>query len=163
MAGTMTKVVKTLNEFSDTCQKATIEALKEHLSQKLSEDYDQEFVDAVTTLLDEYTTNLPKTTSAMPKEAKEKKTRAPTAYNIFLKEKMAEIKASGTELKGKELMMAAVEEWNKHKTANGADNGAAMRKNPVALTSDSEPEQVVDDDDEPPMPTPSQKKKGGKK
>jgi hypothetical protein len=29
---------------------------------------------------------------------------------------MAEIKAAGTELKGKELMMAAIVEWNKQKS-----------------------------------------------
>jgi hypothetical protein len=43
---------------------------------------------------------------------KEKKPRAPTAYNMYIKEKMAELKAEG---KTGNLMKLAVEEWKKEK------------------------------------------------
>lgn len=46
----------------------------------------------------------------------EKKKRAPSAYNMFISEKMAEIKKEKPELKGKELMKAAIEVWNENKS-----------------------------------------------
>jgi hypothetical protein len=45
----------------------------------------------------------------------EKKKRAPSAYNLYIKDKMAEIKSSQPELKGKELMKAAIVAWNADK------------------------------------------------
>ena len=46
------------------------------------------------------------------KETKEpKQKRAPSAYNLFIKEKMAEIKISNPEIKGRALMMAAIDQW----------------------------------------------------
>jgi hypothetical protein len=45
-------------------------------------------------------------------DAPAKKKRAPSAYNLFIKEKMAEIKANKPELKGKDLMRAAIDVWN---------------------------------------------------
>jgi hypothetical protein len=47
---------------------------------------------------------------------KEKKPRAPTAYNMYIKEKMAELKAEG---KTGNLMKLAVEEWKKEKGTTG--------------------------------------------
>ena len=46
----------------------------------------------------------------------EKPKRAPTAYNIFIKEKMAELSGADPSLKGKDLLKAAVEEWKKQKS-----------------------------------------------
>lgn len=43
----------------------------------------------------------------------EKKKREPSAYNLFIKDKMAEIKAKRPELKGKDLMKEAIVEWKK--------------------------------------------------
>lgn len=53
-----------------------------------------------------------------------KKKRAPSAYNIYIKNKMAEIKEKKPELKGKDLMKAAIEAWNADK-ADKADKAAA--------------------------------------
>lgn len=46
---------------------------------------------------------------------KEKKTRPPNSYNLFIKQKMQEIKAVHPEYKGKELMKKATEAWNQQK------------------------------------------------
>lgn len=54
-------------------------------------------------------------------EAKEKKKREPTAYNLFIKSKMAEIKETNPEIKGKELMRAAVEAWNAEKKTGDSE------------------------------------------
>ena len=46
---------------------------------------------------------------------KEKKSRPPNSYNLFIKDKMQEIKAVHPEYKGKELMKKATEAWNSQK------------------------------------------------
>lgn len=46
---------------------------------------------------------------------KEKKTRPPNSYNLFIKQKMQEIKVVHPEYKGKELMKKATEAWNEQK------------------------------------------------
>lgn len=46
----------------------------------------------------------------------EKKKRPPSAYNNFISEKMGEIKKKNPEMKGKELMKAAIEAWNEQKS-----------------------------------------------
>ena len=141
---------------------------------KLTEEYDSEFVEAVSKLIDEFSTDLPKSSAIVGKNVlkKEKKTRAPTAYNIFLKETMAEMKSVGTELKGKALMMAAVEEWNKLKEKKSSDEdkpeNTKSRKNGIlAAIADSDEEEETQDNgfggassDEEELPQPV---KGGKK
>ena len=49
---------------------------------------------------------------------REKKTRPPNSYNLFIKHKMQEIKAAHPEYKGKELMKKATEAWNLQKQQN---------------------------------------------
>lgn len=48
-------------------------------------------------------------------QRKEKKSRPPNSYNLFIKDKMREIKEANPEFKGKELMRRATQEWNKQK------------------------------------------------
>ena len=48
----------------------------------------------------------------------EKPKRAPTAYNIFMKEKMSELKLADPTKKGKELMSEAASLWKEHKETN---------------------------------------------
>jgi hypothetical protein len=53
------------------------------------------------------------------KEPKEdKKPRAPSAYNLFMKEKMGELKESHPDLNNIERMKMAAEMWSASKTAN---------------------------------------------
>lgn len=49
------------------------------------------------------------------KEKKERKPRAPTEYNLFLKDKMLEIAKEFPEIETRERMKMAVEEWRKKK------------------------------------------------
>ena len=46
---------------------------------------------------------------------KEKKSRPPNSYNLFIKQQMQQIKAAHPEYKGKELMKKATEAWNEQK------------------------------------------------
>jgi hypothetical protein len=46
---------------------------------------------------------------------KEKKTRPPNSYNLYIQRKMKEIKEANPELKGKDLMRRATTEWNLYK------------------------------------------------
>jgi hypothetical protein len=57
----------------------------------------------------------------VPKEPKEKK-RAPSAYNIFVKEIMPELKKenSDNDKTQRDLMKMAAERWNEHKAKNAA-------------------------------------------
>jgi YABBY protein len=52
------------------------------------------------------------------KEEKEKKTRAPTAYNLFMKEKMLELKESHPTLTNIERMKMAAEAWSESKKSS---------------------------------------------
>ena len=69
-------------------------------------------------------------------EGGEKKKRAPSAYNLYIKDKMAEIKAEKPELKGKELMKAAIDAWNAEHPKSESDNEKKGKKSKKA--SDSE-------------------------
>lgn len=52
------------------------------------------------------------------KEAKpEKKTRPPTAYNLYMKEKIAELKETHPDMDNKERMKLAAEIWSQNKKA----------------------------------------------
>ena len=63
----------------------------------------------------------------------EKRKRKPSAYNMYISAKMAEIKANDPSKKGKELMKAAIEAWN-------AQKAEASSSQPAEEKSDSEPE-----------------------
>ena len=51
-------------------------------------------------------------TKAYPRD---KKKREPSLYNIYMKDKMAEIKKSNPELNNKEVMNTAAKEWGNNK------------------------------------------------
>jgi len=122
---------------------------------KLAEEYDSEFVEAVAVMIDKYITDMPKLSVIDIKAPKkEKKTRAPTAYNLFLKAKMAEIKESGADFKGKELMQAAIVEWNKLKAQNEL---IALMQEPDAEPKTDDADSDADAEE---MPKASKSKKG---
>lgn len=64
---------------------------------------------------------------------KEKKSRPPNSYNMFIKHKMHEIKLANPSFKGKELMKRATQEWNKEKKAK--EEAAALEASAEASTS----------------------------
>lgn len=49
--------------------------------------------------------------------AKQKGTRAPTQYNLYIRDKIAEIKANNPDMKGKDLMRRATEAWKADRDA----------------------------------------------
>jgi len=51
----------------------------------------------------------------------EKKKRAPTEYNLFMKEKIALVKKENPELSGKDCLKRATELWKKQKTTASDD------------------------------------------
>lgn len=97
---------------------STVDKLVSFLSDKIEIDEDMK------SLFDEFKKNTKdeikasfKNNSRKGGAKEEKKKREPSPYNLFIKEKMAEIKAKKPELKGKELMKEAIEEWKKGKSA----------------------------------------------
>ena len=72
-----------------------------------------------------------KKTRKSPKKAEEgveKKKREPSAYNIFMKEKMAELKQNGETLTGKELMQKVAGMWNDYKSASSGSEEEKLSK-----------------------------------
>ena len=57
------------------------------------------------------TDNKKKKTVKLDKDGNVKQKRAPTAYNLFVKERMGELKKENPELKGSELMKLAAGDW----------------------------------------------------
>ena len=116
----MLKVNKTISDMVKSIETSTIEKIKTFITEKIATEYDEEMLEAITKMFDEVAEEIKKNSEAEnikksgkkdSGEKKEKKKREPTEYNLFLKEKMAEIKAAGTTLKGRELMGAAIEMW----------------------------------------------------
>ena len=66
----------------------------------------------------------PAKTPKLNAKGEEKKKREPSAYNIFIKEKYAEYKASNPEMTAKEVMLAAAAAWTASKQVVVADADA---------------------------------------
>jgi hypothetical protein len=66
--------------------------------------------------------------------------RAPSAYNMFISEKMAEIKKENPALKGKELMKAAIVAWNEKKAAAATATPEPEPKKKKENKKEKEPE-----------------------
>ena len=63
----------------------------------------------------------PAKTPKLNAKGEEKKKREPSAYNIFIKEKYAEYKATNPEMTAKEVMLAAAAAWTASKQVVVAD------------------------------------------
>ena len=102
-----------LNKVIEESKSDALDAFSAFMIEKL-EGLDKEQVEA---LKEEFkkTTNVA-ILSFGPKK-KEKKSRPPNSYNMFIKHKMHEIKVANPSFKGKELMKRATQEWNKEKKA----------------------------------------------
>ena len=154
----LTKMNKAIIDMVKEVEISTINKVKTLVIQNLSEEYEADFVEAVEKIfndmkIDSYADNIKKSSGRKSPDG-EKKKREPTAYNLFLKAKMAEIKEAGTELKGKDLMKAAIVEWNKEKAAKSDDH-----------KSQPETEAETEDESEPEAPAAkgkAEKGKGGK-
>lgn len=123
-------VVKALHD----TQLETVDKIREFLS--TNDEVDQEFIGS---LLDQYKAKLvaefkPPKGLKMPKAAQPKQKRAPSAYTLFIKDKMNEIKTSNPNVKnGQELMKLAVEEWSKI-SADVKEKMKVLNKEDATLT-----------------------------
>jgi hypothetical protein len=68
------------------------------------------------TIIEDYLKNSTTNVFTFVPKKKEKKSRPPNSYNLFIKDKMREIKEANPEYKGKELMKKATEAWNQQKS-----------------------------------------------
>lgn len=110
----LNNVQKALAGLVEETALSTVDKLVTFLSDKIEID------DEMKTLFDEFKKTTKEGIKASFKNSTrkggakdEKKKREPSPYNLFIKEKMAEIKAKKPELKGKDLMKEAIEEWKK--------------------------------------------------
>lgn len=98
---------------------STVDKLVTFLSEKI------EFDDDMKTLFDDFKKATKEEIKASFKNDRSRKSRGgekkakrePSAYNLFIKDKMAEIKVKRPDLKGKDLMKEAIDEWKKTKSA----------------------------------------------
>lgn len=105
-----------LNKVIDEARASALDGFAEHLQQHLEGVTNDE----LQVQLQEFKkSNTVPVLSFGPKK-KEKKTRPPNSYNMFIKDKMHEIKEANPEFKGKELMKRATEAWNLQKAASAA-------------------------------------------
>lgn len=109
----LNNLLKTVNVLVEETSMNTVDKLAVFLKEKIEFDSDMQ------ELFDEFKTSLK---TSLKNEAKgkkrggkhldsNKKKRQASVYNLFIKDKMAEIKQQQPELKGKELMKAAIEMW----------------------------------------------------
>lgn len=123
-------VVKALHD----TQVETVDKIREFLS--TNEEVDHEFIG---TLLDNFKSKLisdfkPPKGLKLPKGGQPKAKRAPSAYTLFIKDKMNDIKVSKPDVKnGQELMKLAVEEWSKIST-EVKEKMKVLNKENAALT-----------------------------
>lgn len=109
-------------------QLATFDEFVKYLGAKIDVDDDmQSYIDEFKKTL---TSKKKVTAAAKAKKDKsgddgEKKKRAPSAYNLFIKEKMAELRAAGH--KGN-LMKLAVEAWKESKSSGSVETSESKEK-----------------------------------
>ena len=139
-------VAQVVAEAAFEAKKKVMKDFAEFLADKIEFDEEmQAYFDAFTATLSVEKVELPKESKKGSKKTDsdgvEKKKRAPSAYNLFIKEKMAEIKVEKPELKGKELMKAAIDAWNAEHPKSEEDKKPKGKKKAVETSaSDSESE-----------------------
>lgn len=108
-------VNKAVNQLVEETTVSTVDKLVVYLSDKIEFDEDMKklFDDFKKIAREEVRTSFKQDKGKRGGKKSDKK-REPSAYNLFIKEKMAEIKQKKPELKGKELMKEAIEEWKKN-------------------------------------------------
>ena len=115
---TFTHLQNTLNKVIEEVRNDSLDSFVTMLTERL--DVVKDFGGDIKRLLEEYKASCNAQVLSFGPKKKEKKTRPPNNYNLFIKEKMREIKEAHPEFKGKELMKKATEQWN-IKKAEAAD------------------------------------------
>lgn len=103
-----------LNKVVDDVRLTTLEGFAKYIIENDNNITTMNEID-VKNLLADYTKKTSTNTFLFGPKKKEKKTRPPNSYNMFIKDKMREIKEANPEFKGKELMKRATQAWNKEK------------------------------------------------
>lgn len=103
-----------LNKVIEDIRINTLEAFVKHLNDF---NYDVLNMDneEVKDTIESFIKNTASNTFLFGPKKKEKKSRPPNSYNMFIKDKMREIKEANPEFKGKELMKRATQAWNQQK------------------------------------------------
>ena len=96
---------------------------------KFTEDYNKEILEKIVTTLslgEEDKTKLTEMFSSicvkselLSSKSAPKKKRAPTAYNLFMKDMIKELRQKYPDIDKKELMSMGAKEWQKQKTKKG--------------------------------------------
>jgi len=114
-----------LNKVVEDVKIATLEDFMKHLTMNdvVVVNKDDEEVQNV---INDYVKQTSSNTFVFGPKKKEKKSRPPNSYNMFIKDKMREIKEANPDFKGKELMRRATQAWNEQKllkqqNENGVD------------------------------------------
>lgn len=115
----LVKAQKALQTLAEEVSLSTVDKLAEFLATKI------EFDDDMKEVFDEFKNSLKEEfkASAKPKKGKnvdgtDKKKRAPTAYNLFIKEEITNLKKKNPSWSGKELMSAATTAWKNKQQAD---------------------------------------------
>lgn len=112
---TMTNLVSFQNALNKVVHDITAVNLEGFVTYLVEKSKISEDMERMKSLVNEYQKEHPVNVFNFGPKRKEKKTRPPNSYNLFIKEKMHEIKEANPELKGKELLKRATQEWNKQK------------------------------------------------
>ncbi len=112
-----------LNKVVEEVKTDALDRFAEFVKERVKNvDTVEEAIKNVDELLAEFkATNVASVINFGPRK-KEKKSRPPNSYNLFIKQKMQEIKAQHPEYKGKELMKKATEAWNEQKVKEPVHN-----------------------------------------
>ena len=145
-------VTKAVAQASFEAQVARLSDFATSLAKKIEFDEDmQAYFDEFNASLSIEKVEVPKATKKGGKKSDdtpvaEKKKRAPSAYNLYIKEKMAEIKVAQPELKGRDLMKAATEAWNAEHPKSESDAKPKAKKAAKKAAKKEEVEEEKDDE-----------------
>jgi hypothetical protein len=117
----MTTIIHLQNAINKIIEEVKVDALDKYtffVKERLQDTITETTSSKIDELLGEFkASNVTNIVNFGPRK-REKKTRPPNSYNLFIKHKMQEIKAAHPEYKGKELMKKATEAWNMQKKQN---------------------------------------------
>jgi hypothetical protein len=116
-----------LNKVIEDVRILTLEAFVKDLTIKQFNLLEKNDIE-VKNFIDEYIKNTSSNHFLFGPKKKEKKSRPPNSYNMFIKDKMREIKEANPDFKGKELMRRATQAWNQQKLLKQMNDNETTQK-----------------------------------
>ena len=95
MASANSNIIKSIDKLVIDTRKATVTEFYDYIVEKMSEEFSEEFADDLSELCNAFKQSVQ---IKVPDSQKKKTKRQPTAYNLFVREKMAEMRAKHAEL-----------------------------------------------------------------